>query len=74
MCNSNLQKLSEYEETNNSLWKAAKNIKMPIVSTSPIRSNNGPWYREKKQKSDLFAEQLAEVFTSNQRKYKSHYE
>lgn len=64
--NSYLQGLSAYSDTDHSLWKATKKIKRTITSVPPIKSNHGSWAREDKQKADLFAQHLAEVFTPNQ--------
>lgn len=60
-----LKELSANEETDCSLWKATKKIKRPVTSIPPIRSNNGSWARDNKQKAELFAEHLAEIFTPN---------
>lgn len=60
-----LHELSAYEETDYSLWKATKKIKRPMTAIPPIRNNNGPWARDNKQKAELFAEHLAEIFTPN---------
>jgi hypothetical protein len=60
-----LANLTADEETDYSLWKATKRIKRPIMSIPPIRKGQGDWARENKQKADLFAEHLEEVFTPN---------
>jgi hypothetical protein len=51
------------EETYYSLSK--KWMKKPIMPIPPIRKGQGNWTRENKQKTDLFADHLAEVFTPN---------
>lgn len=64
--NSYLQNLTGDEDTDYSLWKATKKIKRPITSMPPIRKDDSPWARDNKQKADLFAEHLADIFTPNQ--------
>lgn len=44
----------------------SKNIKRLVTSVSPIKSNNEPWCRDNKQKIDLFAKYLADIFIPNQ--------
>ena len=57
--------LTVNEETDYSLWKTTKRIKRPIMSVPPIRKGQGNWARENKQRADMFADYLAEVFIAN---------
>lgn len=43
-----------------------KKLKQPIVSNSPIKKSNGTWARTNSDKSTVFAEYLAEVYSPNQ--------
>jgi hypothetical protein len=45
--------------------KGNKNIKRPIVPTPPLRKPDRTWARSTSEKSILFAENLASVFTPN---------
>lgn len=62
-----LQNLSANVETGIFALES-KNIKRPITSIPPIRKDAGPWNKNNKtklQKAILFAEYLADIFTSN---------
>jgi hypothetical protein len=48
-----------------SLWKTAKKFKRPTIAIPPIRKQNRRWARTNKEKTNLFAEYLATVFTPN---------
>lgn len=59
----------EYYITNlsiddNTLWKATKKFKRPILSIPPLRQNNGRWARSNSEKANRFAEHLASVFST----------
>jgi hypothetical protein len=47
------------------LWKASKKFKMPTIAAPPIRKQGRSWARINKEKTKLFAEYLATVFTPN---------
>ncbi|PNF19684.1 hypothetical protein B7P43_G15906 [Cryptotermes secundus] len=58
-----IQNLSRYDY---SIWKPIKNIKKPKESSPPIRETTptaGPWARNNKEKSELFAKYFANIFT-----------
>lgn len=61
-----LRNLTADEETDYSLWKITKKVKRPVMSIPPIRKEAGPWARSNKQKADVFAEHLADIFKPNQ--------
>lgn len=61
-----LQNLTADVETEYSLWKATKRIKRPIAQIPPIRKRDGTWAHDNKQKAEIFADHLAEVFQPNQ--------
>jgi hypothetical protein len=48
-----------------SLWKATKKFKRPTIAIPPIRNQDGSWARTNKEKTNLFADYLATVFTPN---------
>ena len=52
-----VEKSTEY-----SLWKATRRLKKTRIH-NPLKHVNGKWARNLKQKADLFAEHLANVFT-----------
>lgn len=58
-----LSNLTADNDTEYSLWKAAKRIKRPTTHDPPLKMQNGEWARNSKQKADLFAEHLEGVFT-----------
>jgi hypothetical protein len=63
--NDYISKLNRYD---NSLWRPVKSALKPQLSIPPIRTQSptpGPWARSNKEKADLFAYHLAEVFTPN---------
>lgn len=52
----------------NSIWKPIKNSKKPKTHVPPIRDERGmnlQWARDDDEKTQLFAEHLAQVFTPN---------
>ena len=59
--------VSNLKRDDNSIWKAIKNKKKPQTSLPPIRKysipRGGPWAKSDKEKADLFAEHLSEVFS-----------
>lgn len=58
--------ISNLTRQDNSIWKPIKNAKKPKTTSSPIRkycTPPGPWAKSDKQKADLFAEHLSQVFT-----------
>ncbi|KMQ85369.1 reverse transcriptase, partial [Lasius niger] len=57
-----LNNLTADKSTEYSLWKATKRIKRPIIQDPPLKMANGKWARGSKQKADLFADHLANVF------------
>jgi hypothetical protein len=55
--------LSRYDY---SIWKSIKNRRKPNVASPPIRATTptaGPWARSDKEKSELFAQHFANIFT-----------
>jgi hypothetical protein len=48
-----------------SLWKATKKFKRPTIAIPPIRKHDRTWARTNREKTNLFAEHLATVFTPN---------
>lgn len=61
-----LNNLTADKETEYSLWKATKTLRRPIMQAPPIRMPNGSWARDNKQKADLFANYLEEIFSPNE--------
>jgi len=58
--------VSNLKRDDNSTWKPIKNKKKPQTSLPPIRKYSippGPWAKSDKEKADLFAEHLSEVFS-----------
>ena len=58
--------VSSLRREDSSIWKPIKNKRKPTVSQPPIRKNStppGPWAKSDKDKVDLFAEHLSEVFS-----------
>lgn len=60
-----LGNLSATKKTNYSLWKATSKLKKPVTYSAPIRKTDGTWARSDKEKADVFADHLAEIFTPN---------
>jgi hypothetical protein len=48
-----------------SLWEATNKFKRPTIAIPPIIKHDIRWARTNKEKTNLFAEHLATVFTSN---------
>jgi hypothetical protein len=48
-----------------SLWKATNKFKRPTIAIPLIRKQDGSWSRTNKEKTNLFADYLATVFTPN---------
>lgn len=57
-----LEGLSPTEATDHSLWKATAKIRKTQDFVPPIRKNDGSWARTDKEKANVFAEHLANVF------------
>ena len=58
--------VSSLTRDDNTIWKPIKHKKKPTASQPPIRKNStppGPRATSDKEKADLFAEHLSEVFT-----------
>jgi len=58
--------VSSLKREDSSIWRPIKNRRKPTESQPPIRKNTippGPWAKSDKEKADLFAEHLSEVFT-----------
>lgn len=60
-----LQKLTDTKESNYSLWRATKKLKRPTTHSAPIKRDNGTWAKSDKEKADLFADHLAQIFSPN---------
>ena len=45
------------------MWKATRKLNHPKVSQPPIKNGDGKWARSNKEKADVFAGHLANVFT-----------
>lgn len=58
-----LSNLTADENTEYSLWKAAKKIKRPKIQNPPLKMENGLWATNSMQKANLFAKYLAGVFS-----------
>jgi hypothetical protein len=67
MRNDSFEKYIFYlKREDNSIWKPIKNRKNPITTSPPIRKYStppGPWAKSNKEKAELFAEHLSEVFS-----------
>lgn len=63
--NTYLKELTAGSETEYSLWKATKRLKRPIIQAPPIRKEDGSWARDNKQKAEIFANHLEQVFKPN---------
>jgi len=58
--------ISSLKREDSSIWRPIKNRRKPMESHPPIHKNTippGPWAKSDKEKADLFAEHLSEVFT-----------
>jgi len=58
--------ISNLKRDDNSIWKPIRNKRRPETPNPPIRVNTtppGPWAKSDKDKADLFANYLSEVFT-----------
>jgi hypothetical protein len=58
--------VSNLKKEDNYIWKPIKNRRKPKTISPPIRKCStppGPWTKGKKEKAELFAEHLAEVFS-----------
>jgi len=57
--------ISNLKRDDNSIWKPIKKQEKPQTSFPPIRKYStppGPWTKSDKEKADIFAEHLSEVF------------
>lgn len=57
--------LSPNKDKDYSLWKATKRLKQPIANSPPLKTTNEVWCRSDMEKATLFAETLADRFTTN---------
>lgn len=57
-----LRELTADESSDYSLWKATKYLNRPKNHDPPIRNNDGNWARRDKEKSEIFADHLANTF------------
>jgi hypothetical protein len=60
------QYVSNLKRDDNSIWKPIKNRRNPTSISPPIRKYStppGPWAKSDKEKADLYAEHLSEVFS-----------
>ncbi|KMQ83299.1 reverse transcriptase [Lasius niger] len=57
-----LSNLSAEKESNYSLWKATKKLKKTVDHNAPIKKADGTWAKSDKEKAEIFAEHLAEIF------------
>jgi hypothetical protein len=60
------QYVSNLKRGDNSIWKPTKNRRKPASTSTSIRKYStppGPWAKSDKEKTDLFAEHLSEVFS-----------
>lgn len=57
-----LEELTNDKNTDYSLWKAVKYLKRSQIHCPPIRKPNGTWARSNKEKADLFADYLEDIF------------
>jgi len=58
--------VSNLKREDNPIWKPIKNWRKPKTTSHPIRNYSkppGPWAKSDKEKAELFAEQLSEVFS-----------
>jgi hypothetical protein len=57
--------ITELSTNHHSIWKATKKFKRLIVPIPPLRKPDRSWAHSTSEKSILFAEHLASVFTQN---------
>lgn len=57
--------LTSTEDTNYSLWKITKSLNQPRTPIPPIALPNGSWARDNKEKAEVFAKHLHDVFKPN---------
>lgn len=57
-----LSELSPCQNTDYSLWKAARGIRRPQQSNPPIRDQSGDWARSAEDRAEVFSKHLSEVF------------
>lgn len=57
-----LKELSASAATEYSLWKATKTINRPQISNPPLRTTDGNWAMSNKDKAEVFARHLVDVF------------
>lgn len=60
-----LSNLTAEKESNYSLWKATKKLKNTVAHSAPIRKTDGTWAKSNKEKAEVFAEHLANIFQPN---------
>jgi hypothetical protein len=58
--------ITHLSPTDNTLWKATKHLKSPQAPVPPIRTLNNEWARSDKDKANVFATHLADVFKVEQ--------
>ena len=67
--------ISNLKRDDNSIWKPIRNKTRPQTQNPPIRLNTtppGPWAKSDKDKANLFANYLSEVFTPYDRFGRRH--
>jgi hypothetical protein len=57
--------ITELSTNNHSIWKAKDKFKRPVVPIPPLRKPDRSWASSTSEKSILFVEHLASVFTPN---------
>src|SRR5215469_8941098 len=57
-----INNLTANQSTDYSLWKCTRNLQRPQIHESPLRTQDGKWISDPRQKANLFADHLAEVF------------
>lgn len=60
-----LSNLTAGKETQYSLWKATKKLKNTVAHRAPIKKADGSWAKSNKEKAEIFAEHLADIFQPN---------
>lgn len=60
-----LTELSAKKESNYSLWKATKESKKSVAHNAPIKKLDGTWAKSNREKAEIFAEHLADIFQPN---------
>lgn len=60
------QYITNLAVNDNTLWKATKKLRRPQMPIPPIRKPNDDWARSDKEKADVFAIHLTNVFQLNQ--------